>query len=431
MGLEKHMEQLKCQGFRGKSAYFYPITTGSLCFCRGKGLHRGPMNIITTNEALATFCTAITPEAFITVDTEFMRDSTFWPKLCLIQVAGGAHEAIIDPLADDLDLKPFYELMANEDVVKVFHAARQDVEIFFHFGGTIPKPMVDTQIAAMVCGYGDSIGYENLIRKTLKIQIDKSHRFTDWARRPLKQAQLEYALGDVTHLRDAWPIMRDEIEKRDRMSWMKEEISVLENEDTYTLHPENAWKRLKSKGFKQRPLAVLMEVAAWRESQAQSRDIPRGRILKDDALYEIARHAPKTKEDLDDFRAVPKGFSKSRHAVSLLEASARGIAKPMEDLPVIEKVEPIPPGLGPIIEMLKVLLRRESELHDVAHRLIANVSELERIAADDNADVPALRGWRREIFGEAALDLKHGRLALSIEDTKGGPQIKLIQVNTE
>jgi ribonuclease D len=389
------------------------------------------MEIITTTEALAGFCTAITPEDFITVDTEFMRDSTFWPKLCLIQVAGGVHEAIIDPLVEGLDLKPFYDLMADEGVIKVFHAARQDVEIFFQFGGVIPKPMVDTQIAAMVCGYGDSIGYENLIRKTLNIGIDKSHRFTDWSRRPLKQAQLDYALADVTHLRDAWPIMRDEIEKRDRMSWMAEEVAVLASEDTYTLHPENAWTRLKSKGFKKRPLAVLMEVAAWRESQAQTRDIPRGRILKDDALYEIARHAPKTKEDLDDFRAVHKGFSKSRHAVSLLEAVSKGIARPVEDLPEMKKVEPLPPGLGPIVELLKVLLRRESEIHDVAHRLIANVADIERIAADDNADVPALRGWRREIFGKAALDLKHGRLALSVADTKGGPQIRLIDVSTE
>ncbi len=389
------------------------------------------MKIITTNEALATFCADVAPEDFITVDTEFMRDSTFWPILCLIQVAGGDHEAIIDPLADGLDLKPFYELMADESVIKVFHAARQDVEIFYHFGGVIPKPMVDTQIAAMVCGYGDSVGYENLIKKTLKIQIDKSHRFTDWARRPLKQAQLDYALADVTHLKAAWPIMREEIERRDRVSWMDEEISILENEDTYTLHPENAWKRLKSRGFNKRPLAVLMEVAAWRENQAQTRDIPRGRILKDDALYEIARHAPKSTGDLDDFRAVPKGFSKSRHAATLLEAVQKGLSKPDGDLPKIKKEEPVPPGLGPIIEMLKVLLRRESEIHDVAHRLIANVSDLERIAADDNADVAALRGWRREIFGAAALDLKHGRLALSIEDTKGGPQIKLVKVNTD
>lgn len=387
------------------------------------------MEIITTNEALESLCAALAPEDFITVDTEFMRDSTFWPKLCLIQVAGGDHEAIIDPLADSLDLKPFYALMADEGVTKVFHAARQDVEIFYHFGGVIPKPMVDTQIAAMVCGYGDSIGYENLIRKTLKIQIDKSHRFTDWARRPLKQAQLEYALADVTHLKAAWPMMRAEIEKRNRVSWMDEEIAILASEDTYTLHPENAWMRLKSKGFNKRPLAVLMEVAAWRENQAQTRDIPRGRILKDDALYEIARHAPKTKEDLDDFRAVPKGFSKSRHAEALLEAVGKGLALSKDDLPKAKKVEPVPPGLGPIIEMLKVLLRRESEIHDVAHRLIANVSDLERIAADDNADVPALRGWRREIFGKAALDLKHGRLALSIEDTKNGPQIKLVEVS--
>jgi ribonuclease D len=385
------------------------------------------MEIITTTEALEDLCNAVSGEDFITVDTEFMRDSTFWPKLCLIQVAGGDRAAIIDPLADGLDLAVFYELMANEAVTKVFHAARQDVEIFYHFGGTIPKPMVDTQVAAMVCGLGDSVGYENLIKKTLKIQIDKSHRFTDWGRRPLKDAQLEYALADVTHLKDAWPILRDEIEKQDRMSWMDEEVSILTSEDTYSLSPENAWMRLKNRGFKKRSLATLIGVAAWRETQAQTRDMPRGRILKDDALYEIARHAPKTTGDLDDFRAVPKGFSKSRHAATLLEAVATAQQRPLDDLPEMKVQEPIPPGLGPIIELLKVLLRRESEIHGVAHRLIANVSELERIAADDNADVPALRGWRAEIFGKAALDLKHGRLALSVEDTKDGPQVQVVE----
>jgi ribonuclease D len=387
------------------------------------------MEIITTTEALEKVCSAVSGEDFVTVDTEFMRDSTFWPKLCLIQLAGGEEEVIIDPLAQDLDLRPFYELMANEAVTKVFHAARQDIEIFYHFGGVIPKPMIDTQIAAMVCGLGDSVGYETLVRKTLKVQIDKSHRFTDWARRPLKQAQLEYALADVTHLKAAWPILRDDIAARDRMSWMDEEIKVLTNENTYTLHPENAWARLKNKGFKKRALATLIEVASWRESQAQTRDMPRGRILKDDALYEIARHAPKTVEDLDDFRAVPKGFSRSRHAASLMEAVKAAQSHSLDDLPDIKKVEPLPPGLGPIVELLKVLLKRESDIHGVAHRLIANVADLERIAADDEADVAALRGWRRKIFGNAAIDLKHGRLSLSVEDTKDGPQVQLIKLD--
>lgn len=387
------------------------------------------MEIITTTEALEGLCNDLALEPFITVDTEFMRDSTFWPKLCLIQIAGGDLEAIVDPLADDIDLRSFYELMGNEAVTKVFHAARQDVEIFYHFGGVIPKPMVDTQIAAMVCGLGDSIGYETLIKKTLKVQIDKTHRFTDWARRPLKKAQLEYALADVTHLRDAWPILRGEIEKQNRSSWMDEEISILTNEETYQMHPEDAWMRLKNKGFRKRAFAILMEVAAWRESQAQTRDMPRGRILKDDALYEIARHAPQKASDLDEYRAVPKGFSKSRHATTLLQAVDRGRKRPLEELPQIEKAEPLPQGLGPIVELLKVLLRRESEIHGVAHRLIANVSDLEKIAADDKANVPALRGWRSEIFGKAALALKHGQLSLSVEDTKDGPQVKLIDLS--
>lgn len=386
------------------------------------------MEIITTTKALSDICEAVSTEDFVTVDTEFMRDSTFWPKLCLIQLAGGDHEVIIDPLVKDIDLAPFYALMANEAVTKVFHAARQDVEIFFHFGGVIPKPMIDTQIASMVCGYGDSIGYENLVKRVLGIQIDKSHRFTDWSRRPLKDAQLEYALADVTHLRDAWPKIKADIVSKDRMSWMDEETAILTRQETYELHPENAWMRLKNKGFRKRSLAVLMEVAAWREDQAQTRDMPRGRILKDDGLYEIARHAPKTAGDLDDFRAVPKGFSKSRHAITLLEAVKKGQERDIDALPRVKKVEPLPQGLGPIVELLKVLLRRESEIHSVAHRLIANVADLERIAADDNADVAALKGWRREIFGKAAIDLKHGRLALSVEDTKDGPQVELIEM---
>ncbi len=386
------------------------------------------MQMIESSQSLADVCLRLAEEEFIAVDTEFLRDSTYWPKLCLVQIASANDEVIIDPLAKDIDLKPFYDLMADEGVVKVFHAARQDVEIFFHFGGVIPHPLVDTQVAAMVCGYGDSVGYESLIRQTLDIQVDKSSRFTDWSRRPLKDTQLDYAISDVTHLRDAYPMIREQVEKRDRGHWLEQEMTVLTSPSTYELHPENSWKRLKTHSVSRRALGVLMEVAAWREDQAQKRDMPRQRILKDDGLNEIARQAPISAEALSELRGIPNGFSRSRHAVSLLEAVKRGAEKPIDDIPKLAKQERLPQGLGPIIEMLKVLLKRECEIHEVAHRLVANVSDLELIAARDDADVPALKGWRREIFGQAALDLKHGRLALSVENAKHGPQIKLIEL---
>jgi ribonuclease D len=385
--------------------------------------------MIETTEALEEACAQLAPHDFIAVDTEFMRDSTYWPKLCLIQVAGGDVEVLIDPLAKGIDLKPFYDLMVNEDVVKVFHAARQDVEIFFHFGGVIPHPLVDTQVAAMVCGFGDSVGYENLIRRTLDIQIDKSSRFTDWSRRPLQDKQLTYAIGDVTHLRDAYPTLRDEVARRDRAHWLEEEMEILTSPDTYQLHPELAWKRLKAGSVKPKSLGVLIEVAAWREEQAQSRDMPRQRILKDDGLYEVARQVPRNADGLDEIRGIPKGFSRSRHAATLIEAVQRGAKTPRDQLPEVRKQERMPPGLGPIIELLKVLLKRECEIHEVAQKLVANVADLERIAADDGADVAAMRGWRRKIFGQAALDLKHGRLSLSVEDTENGPQIQLIELS--
>jgi ribonuclease D len=389
------------------------------------------MKMIETTELLAEVCQRLALEEYIAVDTEFLRDSTYWPKLCLIQIASANDEVIVDPLAAGVDLTPFYELMANESVIKVFHAARQDVEIFFHFGGVIPHPLVDTQVAAMVCGYGDSVGYESLIRQTLDVQVDKSSRFTDWSRRPLKETQLNYAIADVTHLRDAYPMIRKQVEKRNRDHWLEQEMDLLTSPSTYELHPEHSWKRMKTRSISRRGLGILMELAAWREDQAQKRDMPRQRILKDESLHEVARQAPMTSQALDELRGIPNGFARSRHAVTLLEAVKRGAEKSIDDIPKLAKQERIPPGLGPIIEMLKVLLKRECEIHEVAHRLVANVSDLERIAAKDDADVPALKGWRREIFGQAALDLKHGRLALSVEDTRRGPQIKLIEMRQD
>lgn len=386
------------------------------------------MEIITTNEALKAACDRLSGAGYVTVDTEFMRDSTFWPVLCLIQLAGPRpeDEIIIDPLAPDIDLAPFYDLMRNRKVVKVFHAARQDIEIFFHQGNTIPDPLFDTQVAAMVCGFGDSIGYETLVRKLAGGSVDKSSRFTDWSRRALSEKQLQYAMADVTYLRTIYEVLAKRLTQTKRAHWVAEEMAVLQDPDTYAMRPENAWKRLKMRFRGQRGLAVLVEIAAWRERQAQERDIPRSRIMKDDALYEIATQIPKTTSDLDGLRAVPKGFSNSRLAPGLMEAIERGLAMKEEDVPVVEGPEPLPAGVGPLVELLKVLLKQKCEEHDVAQKLVANVSDLELIAAHAEADVSALKGWRREIFGEDALRLKRGELAIGAKgkkivliDTKG------------
>jgi ribonuclease D len=376
------------------------------------------MNIITTTDALQTICARLAGVGYVTVDTEFMRDSTYWPKLCLIQLASPTEDFIIDPLAPDLDLGAFYELMRNKQVVKVFHAARQDIEIFWHEAETIPDPLFDTQVAAMVCGFGDSVGYETLVKRLTGGSVDKSSRFTDWSRRPLSDKQLQYACGDVTHLRKIYEVLARRLTQTGRARWVAEEMAILQDPATYSLKPEEAWKRLKMRFKGQKGLAVLVEVAAWRERQAQERDLPRSRILKDDALAEIATQIPRTSEELDRLRAVPKGMSNSRSAASLMDAIERGLSMPEEQIPVVKDAEPLPPGIGPLVELLKVLLAMRSEEHEVAQKLLAKVSDLELIAAHEEADVPALKGWRREVFGADALRLKRGELALSARGRK-------------
>ena len=276
-----------------------------------------PMKTITTTEELAEAVEALSRHDQITVDTEFMRESTFWPILCLVQMAAPGIEYLVDPLAPDIDLSPFYKLMANEKVLKVFHAARQDVEIIYHRAGVIPHPIFDTQVAAMVCGYGDSISYDALVKRTSGADIDKSHRFTDWSRRPLSDKQLAYALADVTHLIDAYEVLSTKLEENGRASWMREEMDVLTSPATYDLHPEMAWKRLKPKTKKARQLAVLIEVAAWRETEAQRRDLPRGRIIKDDAIQEIATHMPSSEDKLSELRTAAIRACRRRHRGAL------------------------------------------------------------------------------------------------------------------
>lgn len=374
------------------------------------------MELITTNEALKELCAELAKQRYITVDTEFLREKTFWPQLCLIQTAGQDIEAMIDPLADGIDLAPFYALLANEKVLKVMHGCRQDVEIFYHQAETIPKPLFDTQIAAMVCGFGDAVGYETLIRKTTGGKIDKGSRFTDWSQRPLSDNQLTYALADVTHLRGAFEFLENELAENERGAWLDEESALLSDPEIYAQRPENAWKRLRMQDRRPHVIGVLIEVAAWRETEAQNRNVPRNRILKDDALRELALQGPKDKRGLTRLRAVPRGFEGSRYADPLLEAVARGRKMEKDDLPDMPAPAVNRPGIGPLVDLLKVLLKQRSEETGVAPKLIANVSDLERIASDDAPDVAALKGWRHEIFGQYAEALKAGKLALASQD---------------
>lgn len=377
------------------------------------------MKLITTTADLRAACETLAGNDFVALDTEFMRETTFWPQLCLIQAAGGETEVLIDPLSPDIDLEPLFELFRNERVIKVFHACRQDLEIFFHKGGElIPKPIFDTQIAAMAVGLGDSISYDNLVRELLGRHIDKGSRFTDWSRRPLSEKQLTYALADVTHLRDLYPALREQLKDLERAHWVAEEMKTLTNPDTYRMEPERAWRRLKVRKTTKKWLAALKAAAAWRETEAQTRDIPRNRIIKDDGLYELAQAAPTNVEQLGQLRAVPKGFERSRPAERLILALQEALADPDAYAPYVEKTAPPPSNLGPVVEMLKVFLRVVAEKEGVAPRLIATVPDLELIAADDEADVAALKGWRRAVFGEKALQLKRGEIALVLENGK-------------
>ena len=372
-------------------------------------------HIITTSDDLAAACSRLARFDWITIDTEFMRETTYWPKLCVIQLASMDEAIVVDAEAEGLDLAPFFALMANERVLKVFHAARQDIEIIWHLGGTIPHPVFDTQVAAMVCGFGESISYDQLVSRITGHGIDKSSRFTDWSRRPLTPQQVDYAIADVTHLRDVYLFLQAQLDKKDRSDWVSEEMEVLTSVSTYKVEPEDAWKRLKMRIRKPIQLAVLMEIAAWREREAQARDVPRGRLLKDDALYEIAEQQPASAEALARLRSIPKGFERSKTGEEIIAAVKRALALPKEKLPKLPKHRSASENTGAAVDLLKVLLKMASEEHGVAPRLIATVDELEAIAADDAADVPALAGWRRELFGELALRLKHGEIALRLD----------------
>ena len=372
------------------------------------------MDLISTTGDLAAACSRMAKQPIVTVDTEFLRETTYYPLLCVAQMASPDEAVVIDALVTGLDLTPFFALMANESVVKVFHAARQDIEIVWNMAKTIPHPIVDTQVAAMVLGYGDSISYDQLVQRITGDTLDKSHRFTDWTRRPLSDAQIAYAVSDVTHLRDVYLKLATDLEKRGRSNWVEAEMEVLTSPETYRAEPERAWERLKNRVRKPKELAVLIEVAAWREREAQTRDVPRGRVIKDEVVVDIAIQAPTTIERLGHLRSLPKGFERSRWGEQIVEAVKRGLERDQKTLPRLERFKPAPNGAA-TVELLKVLLRMTAERHGVAAKVIATVDDLDRIAADDEADVPALKGWRRELFGDKALALKQGRLALAVD----------------
>jgi ribonuclease D len=384
------------------------------------------MKLITTTDELAAFCKPLASTEFVAVDTEFMRERTYWPKLCLAQVAGPDEAAAIDSLAEGIDLAPLDELMANPRVLKVFHAARQDIEIFYLRMNKVPTPIFDTQVAAMVCGHGEAASYESLATRLAKARIDKSSRFTDWARRPLSERQIAYALSDVTHLRVVYEKLRRQLEKTDRLPWIAEEMAVLNDPATYRADPELAWRRLRPRGASPRMLATLKEVAAWRERTAQRIDIPRQRLLRDEQLLEIASHAPKTNEELALTRGLGRGFADGWQGREVLESVERATKIPEADLPVRDKAPEQLRAPGAVVDLLRTLLRLRCDEADVATRLVASSDELDRIAAGKR-DVHALKGWRREIFGKDAIDLVEGRVALALS----GEHARLIPVDKE
>ena len=383
-----------------------------------------PPTLIATTDALEAFCDRIAAESFVTVDTEFMRERTYWPELCVVQLAGDHEVGVIDAQAADLDLTRLGELLANAAVLKVFHAARQDIEIFVLRFGAVPTPLFDTQIAAMVAGFGDQVGYEALVAGLTGGAIDKAHRFSDWSARPLSAAQIAYAAADVTHLRDVYRKLRARLEEDGRLEWVTEEMAALTDPALYRADPETAWERLRPRSGNRRFLGRVQALAAWREREAQRVNIPRQRLMKDEALTEIAATVPTDAESLARIRSITRGFAEGPMGEAVLEALASTIALPDSALP------PPPPPRDPLraspalVALLKVLLAAKCEYHHVAPRLVASADDLERLAVDDDPTVPALHGWRREVFGEDALALKQGRIALAAERR----QVKLIRV---
>lgn len=374
------------------------------------------MNIIVTTAQLEDAVTALSANDFVAIDTEFIRETTFWPELCLIQMATPDYSCIVDPLSGELDLAPFFRLMANENVTKVFHAARQDLEIVHNLGDLIPAPLFDSQVAAMVCGFGDSISYDQLVLKLTGVLLDKSSRFTDWRQRPLTEMQLAYALADVTHLATIYPTLKEKLESAGRTEWVKEEMATLSSVETYDLQPEDAWRRLKMRVRKPIELMILQQVAAWREREARERNVPRSRVIKDDTIYEIAQQQPKDQAALGRLRTVPNGWERSGAGQELMKVISIALETPKEQLPKLERHVSAPEGTAAATEMLRVLLKLVTEEQGVAAKVVATSDDLDQIAAKgEGADVATMHGWRRELFGETALRLIRGEVALKFE----------------
>jgi ribonuclease D len=377
------------------------------------------MTVITDQDDLNQLCKALSAQPYVAVDTEFLRDRTYYPQLCLVQIAPpleieGGDPVAIDPLAG-LDLAPLLDLMGNESVVKVFHAARQDLEIFFNLTGKVPHPIFDTQVAAMVNGYGDQVGYHTLVADICDEKLDKGAQFTDWARRPLSDKQLSYALDDVHYLRKIYVHLKRMLEQRGRGAWVEQEMKILTSAGTYQNPPEDAWQRIKIKTDKPQVIAVLKQLAAWRESEAQRRNIPRNRVLRDEVLADMAVHPPKNVDELKRVRGLGEDVAKSKHGAAILEAVKRGLDAPRVKGPAVERRERLPSELQPVLEMLKMLLRIVASEQGVAGRLIASSDDLEELAKRDDAAIPAMEGWRYEVFGREALNMKHGKTALSLD----------------
>ncbi|HUB12098.1 MAG TPA: ribonuclease D [Acetobacteraceae bacterium] len=383
-----------------------------------------PPTLIASTAALEAFCQRLTGEEFVTVDTEFMRERTYWPELCVVQLAGDREVGVIDAQGDELDLTPLGDLLANPSVPKVFHAARQDIEIFVLRFGTVPTPLFDTQIAAMVAGFGDQVGYEALVSGLTGGAVDKAHRFSDWSARPLSAAQIAYAAADVTHLRDVYRRLRARLEEDGRLEWVAEEMAALTDPALYRADPDNAWERLRPRSGNRRFLGRLQALAAWREREAQRVNIPRQRLLKDEALMEIAATVPADIDSLARIRSVSRGFAEGLMGESLLEAIAATIAVPDSALPPAPPPRDAQRASPALIALLKVLLAAKCEYHHVAPRLVAGTEDLERLALEDDPSIPALHGWRREVFGEDALALKQGRIALAADRR----QVRIVHV---
>ena len=385
------------------------------------------MNIIKTTSELSKFCAHASKFDYLTVDTEFLRERTYYPKLCLIQLAFPSDQednaVLVDPLDNQLDLSPLYELFLNSNVVKVFHAARQDLEIFFHDKNIIPNPLFDTQLAAMVCGFGEQVGYETLVRSVCKVNLDKSSRFTDWSLRPLSDSQKDYALADVTHLRQIYEYLKSELKQNKREAWVQEELNILKNPETYITRPNEAWKRIKIRSNSSKFLGIVSKLAEFREKYAQQNDIPRNRVFKDDALMEIASLKPKSFDELSRSRLLLRDARKGRIASGILESVKAAQVFNFEEVNKEVKLAKNLNGNSALSEMLRVLLKAKSEELGVAAKLIAISADLDSLASGERT-VPALLGWRHKVFGKDALDLCNGKVGLFLD----GKNIKTFKI---